>query len=107
MMDKYRELKEMTGKTTYLHITTKRIDHEGNKIERERVLTKMETDCSESDCYENLLHVREFMEKNDRTNVALYPPGDGRSGETFDRMAECTYIRRHRSQLPRLSNEQQ
>ena len=58
IMDKYKELKEMTGKMTHLHITTKRIDHLGNKLETEKVLTKVETDCSESDCYDkgNCLH---------------------------------------------------
>ena len=44
IMDKYKELKEITGKATHLHITTKRIDHEGNKLETEKVLTKVETD---------------------------------------------------------------
>ena len=87
LMDKFRELKEMTGKTTFLYITTKRIDHEGNKIEREQMLTKIETDCSELDCYENLMRVRDFMEKN----VALYSPGDARRVEIFGKMAECIF----------------
>ena len=91
LMDKFRELKEMTEKTTYLYITTKRIFNEGNKMEREQILTKIETDGSNHDCYENLMRVKYFMINNGRNSVALYPPGDGRGGDTFRKMAECIF----------------
>ena len=91
LMDKFRELNEMTGKTAYLYITTKRIDNDGNKIERGQILTKIGTDGSDRDCYENLMRMKDFMINNGRNSVALYPPGDGRRGDTFRKMVEWIF----------------
>ena len=91
LLEKYPDLKDLTGKITYLYLTTKKVDSEGKIDVAERVLSKIETDGSEQDCYDNLTHVKNFMVANGRMAVALYPPIDEQNGDTFRRMLECVF----------------
>ena len=47
-------------------------------MESEQIITRIETDGSDHDCYENLNSVKNFMIKNARSIVALYSPGNSR-----------------------------
>ena len=89
--NKYPDLKDLAGKITYVHLTTKKVNAEGKVDVAERILTKIETDGTEEDCYDNLVEVKNFMVKNGRTTVALYPPIDERNGDTFGNMLECVF----------------
>ena len=89
---KYQDLKEMKGKIIYLYLTTKKVDTQGNTTETDQVVTKIETGCSEDDCYQNLRQVRDFMIKNGRKCVALYPPGFDNRGDILRKMAECVFV---------------
>ena len=62
-MEKYPDVQEMKGKSTYVYVTTKKVDNDGRIAIAERVLTKVETNCTEEDCYETLVKARAFMEK--------------------------------------------
>ena len=57
----------------------------------EKILSKIETDGTEEDCFGKLQQVKEFMVKNGRTMLALYPPVDEENGDTLRRMAECVF----------------
>lgn len=43
VFDKYPDLRDKTGKTTYLYIITKKVDTEENATITEKLLTKIET----------------------------------------------------------------
>lgn len=91
VLDKYNELKELEGDTTYLYLTTKQVDASGRKIERNQIVTKMKTDGSEADCFHKLCHLKDNMKREGRKLVAMYPPSDDDRGEVFRKMVECTF----------------
>lgn len=83
VLDKYNELKELEGDTTYLYLTTKQVDASGRKIERNQIVTKMKTDGSEADCFHKLCHLKDNMKREGRKLVAMYPPSDDDRGVRF------------------------
>ena len=91
MFQKHPELEELSGQVTYLYLTTKKVEADGKTDVTEKILTKVETDGTEEDCFGKLLQVKEFMAKNGRATLALYPPVDEGNGDTLRRMAECVF----------------
>lgn len=88
---RYPELKDAEGNFSQISIITKLIDRQGLLKVNERLMTKIETDGSEKECFERLVNLKENMLEKSRRKVALYPPNKDSNGSRLRRMLECIF----------------
>ena len=72
-------------------INTKTIDTEGKKNEKEQIITKIEIDGTEGDCYKNVEEIKKNMVIHGRNRVAMYPPGGDHRAKELRKMVECIF----------------
>ena len=90
-LERYPDLKEMTGKITHIYVTMRKVDSQGESVVDEQVITRVETDGTEKDCYGGLTRAADFMVKNGRKAILMYPPIEESNGTAFRKMVECVF----------------
>lgn len=70
---------------------TNKVDNEGNKTESERIITKIETDGSDSDCFQNLKRMRDFVIKKRQEQRGFVPAGRWSEEGNLHKMAEYVF----------------
>ena len=90
-MAKHPELRELEGDIAHLYLGVESEDASGKRRKSEQVITKIKTNGSERDCFQQMVRVRERMVEKNRIRVATYPPGTDENGEVFRKMAECVF----------------
>ena len=91
-LQRNQELQELKGEITHLYLSTKSEDSLGKQKVSEQVITKLETDGSEKDCFRKLTFAKQKIQTRGCKRVAMYPPGDDSRGDIFRTMVECIFV---------------
>ena len=88
---RYKDLNNNRGKKAVVYLQTRTEDFEGVQTERDQILLQLVTNGTEEDSYTKLGEAREYLEKQGRERVALYPPEGCQTGSHFRKMVECVF----------------
>ena len=88
---RYKDLRGIKGRNAMVYLNTRTEDFDGEKTERDQVLLKLCTDGTESDCFRKLCEARDYMVKQERKCIALYPPKGNHLGPSYRKMVECIF----------------